>query len=176
MKTALKHLSVDLAVVLGNTLLSYIMIPLWYILVVFFQNIGSHEVMQVVTLVWVCALQIAINILLYKTLLKKFFEPAERQNPFLYMLLPIAVAALWELMLCLLPAVGYDNDLNIDFYPNAIIGFLPYVLLALPPPLIVCRLGLKKRVGEAYCVYVLSFFGVLMFPTTVAWALIMCGV
>ncbi len=108
--------------------------------------------------------------------MKKFFEPAERQNPFLYMLLPIAVAALWELMLWLLPAVGYDNDLNIDFYPNAIIGFLPYVLLALLPPLIVCRLGLKKRVGEAYCVYVLSFFGVLMFPTTVAWALIMCGV
>ena len=92
------------------------------------------------------------------------------------MLLPIAVAALWELMLWLLPAVGYDNDLNIDFYPNAIIGFLPYVLLALLPPLIVCRLGLKKRVGEAYCVYVLSIFGVLMFPTTVAWALIMCGV
>ena len=68
MKTALKHLSVDLAVVLGNTLLSYIMIPLWYILVVFFGSIGSHAIIQFVTLFLVCALQIAINILLYTTL------------------------------------------------------------------------------------------------------------
>lgn len=176
MKKALKNLSVDLAVVLGNTFLSYFMIWFWYILVVFFQSIGSSDIMQFITLFGVCALQISINILLYKTLLKKFFEPAERKNPFLYLALPIAVAALWELMLWLLPAVGYEFDINIDFYFNAIISFLPLVLLTLLPPLIVYQLGFKKRVGEAYCVYVLGIFGVLMFPSTVVWSLVMCGV
>lgn len=169
MKTALKHLSVDLAVVLGNTFLSYLMIPLWYILVVFFQSIGSSDIMQFITLFFVCALQISINILLYKMLLKKFYEPAEHKNPFLYLLLPMAIAVLWVCMLRLLDAVGYDFDFNLDPYLWTLISFLPVVLLTLLPPLNIYRLGFKKRVGEMYCVYVLSIFGVLMFPSTAMW-------
>lgn len=166
MKKALKNLSVDLAVVLGNTFLSYFMIWFWYILVVFFQSIGSSDIMQFITLFGVCALQISINILLYKTLLKKFFESAERKNPFLYLALPIAVAVLWVGMFRLLDAVDYDFDCNLDPYLGTLISFLPIVLLTLLPPLVVYRLGLKKRVGEAYCVYVLSVFGVLITPLT----------
>ncbi|MDE7193766.1 MAG: hypothetical protein K2O14_07320 [Oscillospiraceae bacterium] len=122
--------------------------------------------MQVVTLVWVCALQIAINVLLYKTLLKKFFEPAERKNPFLYLALPIAVVVLWVGMFRLLDAVDYDFDCNLDPYFGTLISFLPLVLLTLLPPLAVYRLGLKKRVGEAYCANVLGVFGVLITPLT----------
>lgn len=167
MKNVLKHLSVDLAVVLGNTFLSYFMIWFWYILIILLQKINmGFDTMQHITLLFVCALQIAINILLYKTLLKKFFEPAERRNLFLYLALPIAVAVLWVGMFRLLDAVDYDFDCNLDPYLGTLISFLPLVLLTLLLPLVVYRLGLKKRVGEAYCVYVLSVFGVLITPLT----------
>lgn len=162
MKTFLKHLTIDLIIVFGNTFLSYGLLFLWYIVVVLLQ----YE-MQHLTLLLMCALQIAINILLYKTLLKKFYEPAEQKNPVLYLLLPIVTAALGVGMFRLLDAVGYEFDLNIYYYLRALINYLPVVLLTLLPPLIAYRLCFKKRVGEAYSVYTLSIFGVAMFPITI---------
>ncbi|MDE6030285.1 MAG: hypothetical protein K2G32_01525 [Oscillospiraceae bacterium] len=162
MKTFLKHLTIDLVIVFGNTFLSYGLLFLWYIVVVLLQ----YE-MQHLTLLLMCALQIAINILLYKTLLKKFYEPAEHKNPVLYLLLPIVTAAVGVGAFKLLDIVGYEFDLNIDYYLRALINYLPVVLLTLLPPLIAYRLCFKKSVGEAYCVNMLSVFGVAMFPITI---------
>lgn len=131
--------------------------------------------MELITLFWVCALQIAINILLYLPL-KKFFEPAERRNPFLYFMLPAVTVALWGVIPQLLYAFGYHFDFANDCFFMAVINFLPAVLLTLLPPLIVYRLCFKKRVGEAYCVYTLSFFGALMFPVSLVWCGISAGV
>lgn len=167
MKTALKYLSVDLAVMLGNTFLSCFMLWLWQILIYLLRKINmGFDTMQHIVLLFVCVLQISINILLYKTLLKKFFEPSERKNLLLYLLLPIAIVVLWVGMFWLLFFVNYPIDFyHMDFYQAPIV-FLPLVLLTLLPPLIVYRLGLKKRVGEAYCIYMLGIFGVLISPLT----------
>lgn len=161
MKTFLKHLTIDLVIVFGNTFLSYGLLFLWYIVVVLLQ----YE-MQHLTLLLMCALQIAINILLYKTLLKKFYGPAEQKKPAFYLLLPILTAAVWVGVFKLLEAVGYGFELDIDYYLWALISFMPLNLFTLLPPAIAYCLYFRKRVGEAYFVYMLSVFGVAIFPVT----------
>lgn len=160
MKTGFIHLLIDFAIVIGNIFLSH---GLWFVCI---QLIGFPEQLILIVL---CAVQIAINVVLYKTLLKRFFKPADNKKPALYYVLPVIGCALgigsfqlffyklWDL-LDLLP----ENDSYLEYLKC----YLPLTLLALILLAVIYRLFFHKYVGEGYCVYLLSIFGVAIAPVT----------
>lgn len=80
MKTFLKHLLLDLAIVFGNMFLSHGLFWLSFVVDNLFRSIGiSFDKVEHLTLFILYALQILINILLYKKLLKKVFLPLNKK-------------------------------------------------------------------------------------------------
>ncbi len=81
MKTFLKHLLLDFAIVFGNIFLSHGVIWLGNNVVNFLHGIVMNPIkMEHMTILLMCAMQILINILLYKTLLKKFFFHTKKKS------------------------------------------------------------------------------------------------
>lgn len=170
MKTGFIHLLIDFAIVIGNIFLSHGLFFLFYQTVeIVGKFLSSFDYYQQLLLIIFCAVQIAINIVLYKTLLKRFFKPADNKKPALYYVLPVIGSALgigsfqlffyklWD-VLDLLP----ENDSYLDYLKC----YLPLTLLALILLAVIYRLFFHKYVGEGYCVYLLSIFGVSIAPVT----------
>ncbi len=163
MKTFLKYLLIDFAAAIGNMLLSHGLFGLSFVVDDLFRSIGiSSDIEEHLTLFILYALQISINILLYKTLLKKIYSPPEQKNPLLYLLLPIIAIAIWICVFKLLLAIGYE--FYFETYLGMLLSLLPLFLLVLFLVSIVYNLFLKKYVGEAYYVYILSILCVITVP------------
>ena len=165
MKTFLKRLMRGNSIIIGNMLLAYGLLELYSSIIEFLRNVGkSSDKIQHLTLLILCALQISINILLYKAFLKNFFELAEQKKLAFYFLLPVIPYVIWPVMLYASNFVGYT--LNIETNIQLFIGFLPIVLSVLIPITIVYYLFFFKYVGEAYYIYMLSVFCIMVIPTT----------
>ncbi len=163
MKTFLKYLLIDFAAAIGNMLLSHGVIWLGNNMIMFLQGIVKNSIgMEHLTILLMFALQISINILLYKTLLKKIYSPPEQKNPLLYLLLPIIAIAIWICVFKLLLAIGYE--FYFETYLGMLLSLLPLFLLVLFLVSIVYNLFLKKYVGEAYYVYILSILCIITVP------------
>lgn len=166
MKTFTKHLLLDFVIVFGNIFLSHGIIWLGNTAVMFFQGIVERPLeMEHLTMILMCVLPIIINILLYKTLLKKVFLPAEHKKPALYVLLPVIPYIIWTVVFFVLEHAGYP--FGIEPYIKLLNSFLPLILITVIPVTIAYCLYFRKYVGEAYYVYVLSFFGVTVIPVTI---------
>ncbi len=175
LQSAFKHLLIDSAVVIGNIFLSH---GLLFLCVLLINACGSFEEYlfehyQQLLLIAFCAVQIAVNIVLYKTLLKRHFMPAERKITALYFLLPVIGCALWIASFHLWDAM--DFSCSLEAYWETLTVFLPLILLTLIPLAVVYRLFFHKYIGEAYCVYLLSIFGVAIMPITITCLLIGTG-
>ncbi len=163
MKTFLKNFPINFAVIIGNVFLSHGLFWLFLVAVELFPNDGiSFDIAEYLTLFILYALQILINILLYKTLLKKFYSSPEQKSLPLYLLLPIIAATIWILVFKLLLAMGYEFDFGTYF--ELLVSFLPLLLLTLILVSIVYYLFFKNHVGEAYCTYILSVLCVITIP------------
>lgn len=80
MKTFLKHLLIDFAIVFGNMFLSHGLFGLTFVLVNLFRSIRvNFDIIEQLTLFILYAIQILINILLYKIVLKKSFLPRNKK-------------------------------------------------------------------------------------------------
>lgn len=164
---AFKHLLIDSAVVIGNIFLSH---GLLFLCVLLINACGSFEeylfeYYQQLLLIAFCAVQIAVNIVLYKTLLKRHFKPAERKITTLYFLLIVIGCALWIGSFVLYVELGFSSYL--ETYSEILIFFLPVFLLTLIPLAVIYRLFFRKYIGEAYCVYLLSTLGIVIIPITI---------
>lgn len=165
MKTFLKRLMRGVTIVIANMFLAYGLFELAGGIIQYLQDVGiSSDKIQHLALLILCALQISINILLYKTLLKKFLESAPKKKPALYLLLPIISCMIWITMLYVSMFVGYFFSIETTF--QLFIGFLPIVLSVLIPIAIAHYLYFYKYVGEAYFVYVFSAFFIMVIPIT----------
>lgn len=174
MKTFLKHLLPDFVIVFGNIFLSHGLFFAWDGIINFLQGSGiDSDIIQPFTLLIMCTLQISINILLYKTLLKKFFEPPEQKKPALYFLLPIIPYVIWTVAFRVSVIAGYTY--GIETYIRLLISFMPIILITLIPITIAYCLYFYKYIGEAYYVYMLSFFGVTVIPITITLCVITLG-
>ena len=174
MKTFLKQLLLDFAIVFGNIFLSHGMIWLGNNVIMFLQRVVRNPIgMEWLTFLLMFALQISINILLYKTLLKKFFSSAEQKKPVLYWLLPITPYVIWAVAFRSSYSAGYT--FSIETYLQILISFMPLILITLIPLVIAYCLCLYKYVGEAYYVYMLSFFGITVIPITILLCVITLG-
>lgn len=164
----LKHLLIDSAVVIGNIFLSHGLFFACFLLIVAFGRLENpFEYYQQLLLIAFCAVQIAVNIVLYKTMLKRHFKPAERKITALYFLLPVIGCALWIASFHLWDAM--DLSCSLEAYWETLTVFLPLILLTLIPLAVIYRLFFHKYIGEAYCVYLLSIFGVAIMPITIIW-------
>lgn len=168
MKTFLKHLLIDFAIVFGNIFLSHGAIWLGYNVIIFLQIKMEH-----LMILLMFALQISINILLYKTLFKKFFSFAEQKKLVFYLLLPITPYVIWAVVFRVSFLAGYT--FSIETYLQLLISFMPLIPITLIPLVIAYCLCLYKYVGEAYYVYTLSFFGVTVIPITILLCAITLG-
>lgn len=165
MKTFPKRLMRGITIVIANMLLAFGLFELASSIIGFLRDVGiSSDKIQHLTLLILCALQISLNILLYKTFLKKYLEPAEQKKPALYLLLPVISCVIWIIMLYMSMFAGYFFSIETDI--QLFIGFLPIVLSVLIPIAIAYHLFFYKYVGEAYFVYMLSVFGVTVIPIT----------
>ena len=89
MKTFLKHLLIDFAIVFGNMFLSHGLFELAFVVVNLFRSIRiNFDIIEQLTLFILYAIQILINILLYKIVLKKVFSPPKQKSLPAYFLLP----------------------------------------------------------------------------------------
>ncbi len=165
MKSFLKRLMRGVTIVIANMFLAYGLFELAGGIVKYLQNVGiSSDKIQHLTLLILCVLQISVNILLYKTLLKKFLECASKKKPALYLLLPIISCMIWIIMFYVSMFVGYSFSIETNF--QLFIGFLPIVLSVLIPNSIAHYLYFYKYVSEAYFAYILSVFFIMVIPTT----------
>lgn len=163
MKTFLKHLSIDYATIIGNMFLSHGLFGLFIVVVNLFRSIGiNFDIVEHLTLFTLYALQMLMNILLYKTLLKKVYSPPEQKNLLLYSILPIVVAVIWILVFKILLAVEYE--FNFETYFGMLVSLLPLFLLTLISVSIVYYSFFKKYVGEVYYTYILSVMCVATVP------------
>ena len=82
MKTFLKHLLIDFAIVFGNMFLSHGLFELAFVVVNLFRSIRiNFDIIEQLTLFILYAIQILINILLYKIVLKKsLFSPETKKS------------------------------------------------------------------------------------------------
>ncbi len=79
MKSFPKRLTRGVTIVIANILLAFGLFELAGGIIENLQDVGiSSDKIQHLTLLIFCAVQISINILLYKKFLKKFLEPAEQ--------------------------------------------------------------------------------------------------
>lgn len=164
--TSFKRILINSCIVVGNIFLSH---GLFFVLMKLidiwsrFENRPMHY--QQMVLIALCAVQIAVNIILYKLLLKRYFKPIEQRKKGFYFLLPVIGIALWIGSMVLTMTVDFGFD--IETYTGTLISFLPVILLTLILLAVVYRLFFYKYVGEAYCVYTLSVLGVLIIPITI---------
>lgn len=166
MKTFLKHLLLDFAIVFGNIFLSHGVIWLGNNVVNFLHGIVMNPIkMEHMTILLMCAMQILINILLYKTLLKKFFFHAKKKKLTFYFLHPIIPYMIWIVVFNVSVFAGYT--FSIETYIQLLISFMPLILITLIPFTIAYCLCFGKYIGEAYYVYMLSLFGVTVIPITI---------
>lgn len=174
MKTFLKHLLIDFTIVFGNIFLSHGMIWLGNNVIDFLHGIAMDPIkMDHLTILLMFALQISINILLYKTLLKKFFCSPNKKKPVFYLLLPITPYVIWTVVFQVSFLAGYM--FSIETYLQLLISFMPLIPITLIPLVIAYCLCLYKYVGEAYYIYTLSFFGVTVIPITILLCVITLG-
>lgn len=157
MKTFTKHLLLDFGVVFGNILLSLGIFALANVAHKVFEGIVDNVIqMEHMLFLLMGALFIAINILLYKFVLKKHFKPAENKNPTFYMLFPVILLVIWIAAFFL---AAFRHFLWMLF---------PAVSLTALTLLAAAYYGYFRRlVGESYYVYMTSFFGVTVIPGTV---------
>lgn len=162
----LKHLLIDSAVVIGNIFLSHGLFFACFLLIVAFGRLENpFEYYQQLLLIAFCAVQIAVNIVLYKTMLKRHFKPAERKITALYFLLPVIGCALWISSFILYIEMGFASYL--ESYLEILVFFLPVILFTLITLAVIYRLFFRKYIGEAYCVYLLSTLGIAIIPITI---------
>ncbi len=165
MKSFPKRLTRGVTIVIANILLAFGLFELAGGIIENLQDVGiSSDKIQHLTLLIFCAVQISINILLYKKFLKKFLEPAEQKKPALYLLLPVISCVIWIIMLYVSMFAGYSFSIETDI--QLFLGFLPIVLSVLIPISIAYYLYFYKYVGEAYFAYILSVFFIMVIPTT----------
>lgn len=163
MKTFPKYLPIDFAIVFGNMFLSHGLFWLSFVVVNLFRSIGiNFDIVEHLTLFILYALQILINILLYKTFLKKFFSPPEQKSLPSYLLLPIVAVAIWFCVFKLLLTVEYEFDF--ETYLGMLFNLLPLFLPALFLVSIAYYLFFKKHVGEVYYAYMLSVLCIITVP------------
>lgn len=166
MKAFTKHLWLYFAVIFGNIFLSHGVVWLGYAALGLFYGAVKNPLPYAdhLMILLMCVLPIAINILLYRTLLKKVLAPAERKKAALYFPLPVIPFLIWAAVFRVSALAGYP--FGIETYIRLLVSFLPLVLITLIPLVIAYCLYFYKYVGEAYFVYVLSFFGVTVIPIT----------
>ena len=163
MKTFLKHLLIDFAIVFGNMFLSHGLFWLSVVVVNLFRSIGiNFDIIEHLTLFILYTLQILINILLYKTFLKKVFSPQEQKSLLSYLLLPIVAVAIWICVFKLLLTVEYDFDF--ETYLGMLFSLLPLFLPALFLISIVYHLFFKNHVGKVYYAYILCILCIITVP------------
>lgn len=163
MKTFLKHLPINFVVVIGNMFLSHGLFWLFHVAVELLPNDGiSFDIAEYLTLFILYALQILINILLYKTLLKKIYSPPEQKSLPLYLLLPVIAAVILIFVFKLLLAIGFE--FYFETYLGMLFSLLPLFLPVLFLVSIVYHLFLKKYVGEIYYTYILSVLCISTVP------------
>ncbi len=165
--TKFKHILINSGIVVGNIFLSHGL----FFVSIYFINIWDrfeNQPMNYQQIVFAAldAVQIAVNIILYKTVLKRHFNPPDQRKTGFYFLLPVIGIALWNGSMFLAAEIWDGLNTYDPTYADVLIFFLPVFLLTLIPLAVVYRLFFLKYVGEAYCTYMLSVLGVAIIPIT----------
>lgn len=162
----IKRLLIKFGIVIGNIFLSYGLFFVWMGLCYLCRGLGDiFRGYQQFLLIVVCAVQIAVNVILYKKLLKRHFKPVEKRKTALYFLMPVIGCAFW------IGSFALSTLLDLELWEDSpyigyLIFFLPTLLLALIPLAVVYRIFFRKNVSEANCTYLLSVLGIAIIPVT----------
>ncbi len=165
--TKFKHILINVGIVVGNIFLSHGLYFVDYYLIGVWDRFENRPMnYQQIILAALCAVQIAVNIILYKTLLKRHFAHPDQRKTGFYFLLPVIGLVLWNGSMFLAAEIWDGLNTYDPTYAEVLIFFLPVFLLTLIPLAVVYRLFFRKYVGEVYCTYMLSVLGVAIIPIT----------
>ena len=138
--TSFKNILINIGIIVGNIFLSH---GLFFVSIYFiniwdrFENPPMNY--QQIVLAAFGAVQIAVNIILYKTLLKRHFNPPDQRKTGFYFLLPVIGLVLWNGSMILKAEIGGGLNSYDPTYAEVLIFFLPVFLLTLIPLAIVYR-------------------------------------
>lgn len=119
------------------------------------------------------ALQLAANIVLYFTVLKKQFQPVKERKPLFYFLLAAIAGAVWTGAYFIFNALLENNIIELYIigddsnYPEVLLGFLPMLLMFTIVFSVIYYTLFRKRVGELFYFYALSIMLVVTVPMSV---------
>ncbi len=155
-----KRAVIGYCIAFGNMFLAHGLFFVSLALIIFF-----HPSEEIPVVILVYALQLAANIALYFTVLKKMFKPPEKKTPPLYFLLAITAAAVWviafNIFLLLYDVIGVDI---MNSYPEALLGFLPLFLIFTVLFSVIYYTLFRKRVGELFCFYTVGIMLAVTIP------------
>lgn len=126
------------------------------------------------------SLQLAANIVLYFTVLKKQFEPVKERKPLFYFLLAVIAGAVWTgeyfIFMKLLELHFFELNMGDDAnYPEVLFGFLPLLLMFTIVFSVIYYTLFRKRVGELFYFYTLSISLVATIPIAFIRAVVEAG-
>ena len=156
MSSAVKRAVIGYCVAFGNMFFAH---GLFFVLVYLF-NDGASLLFYV--------LQLILNIVLHFAVLKKRFEPVKERNPWLYFLLAVTAGAVWTgayfIFIALVSNDIIDNQLFWNSYPEAMLGFLPLILMFTIVFSVIYYTLFRKHVGELFYFYTFSISLVATIP------------
>lgn len=148
MSSTVKRAAIGYCVAFGNMFFAH---GLFFVLAYLF-NDGSSLLFYV--------LQLVLNIVLHFTVLKKQFQPVKESKPLYYFLLTVTAVAVWTgayfIFYALLEYDIIDNQLFWNSYPEAMLGFLPLLLIFTIVFSVIYYTLFRKRVGELFYFYTLG--------------------
>lgn len=119
------------------------------------------------------ALQLAANIVLHFTVLKKQFQPVKERKPLFYFLLAAIAGAVWTGAYFIFNALLENNIIELYIigddsnYPEVLLGFLPMLLMITIVFSVIYYTLFRKRVGELFYFYTLGIMLVGTVPMSV---------
>ena len=171
MSTAVKRAVIGYCVAFGNMFLAH---GLFFVLIAIDVLINIEE-LQMLTLALLYALQLALNIVLHFTVLKKKFQPVKEREPLFYFLFTLTAGAVWTGAFFIYKELVWNDIIEVslwDNYPETLLGLLPLIAMFTIVFSVIFYTLFRKRVGELYHFYTLSImligtvpiFFVLTFP------------
>ena len=155
MTSTVKRSVIGFCVAFGNMFLAH---GLFFVLIaiVFLTEI---EELQMLSLILLYALQLALNIVLHFTVLKKKFQPVKEREPLFYFLFTLTASAVWTGAFFIYKALVWNDIIDISLwenYPETLLSLLPLLLIFTIVFSVIYYALFRKRVGELYHFYALS--------------------
>ena len=157
--SAMKRSVIGFCVAFGNMFLAHGLFFVFYVIVQFFMDIDM-DIEQIPIMILLYALQLALNIVLHFTVLKKQFQPVKEREPLFYFLLTVTAGVVWTGAYFIFNALFeydiIDSRLFGNSYLEMMLGFQPLLMMFTIAFSVIYYTRFRKRVGELFYFYTFS--------------------